>query len=110
MTPSAIATPAPPPRRFYGIPLVVVCWILYGLSVPSFYSWGFFVPKVIEELGISRPQAAQIFGLYAFAGAAVSPLVGWVLSRFGIRWVMVAGALGGAASFLLVSQIGRAHV
>ena len=95
----------PPPRRFYGWPLVAVAWVLYGFGVaPAFYSWGFFLPEVIAELGISRTQSGQIFGVYAFVGAAVSPLVGWALGRFGIRWMITAGSLGAAVGFWLTSR------
>ena len=51
MSPQPTATA--PRRRFYGTPLIVVLWILYGFGVaPSFYSWGFFVPEVMKDLGI----------------------------------------------------------
>jgi MFS family permease len=93
-------------RRFYGWRLVAVAWVLYGFSVPAFYSWGFFLPEVIKELGISRTQAGQIFGVYAFVGAAVSPIVGWALGRFGIRRVAPLGFLASAVGFWLTS---RAH-
>jgi MFS family permease len=94
-----------PRRRFYGWPLVAVAWVLYGFGVaPAFYSWGFFLPEVIEELGISRTQSGQIFGLYAFVGAAVSPLVGWALGRYGIRWMITLGSLAAAVGFFFTSR------
>jgi MFS family permease len=97
--------PVPPPRRFYGWPLVAVAWVLYGFGVaPAYYSWGFFLPEVIEELGISRTQSGQIFGVYAFVGAAVAPLVGWALGRFGIRWMITLGSLAAAGGFWMVSR------
>ncbi|HVR30080.1 MAG TPA: MFS transporter [Thermoanaerobaculia bacterium] len=95
----------PPLRRFYGWPLVAVAWVLYGFGVaPAFYSWGFFLPELIAELGISRTQSGQIFGVYAFVGAAVAPLVGWTLGRFGIRWMITAGSLAAAVGFWLTSR------
>ncbi len=90
-----------PRRRFYGIPLVVDRWVLYGFSVAPFYSWGFFLPEMIKELGISRARsAAEVFGIYAFVGAGVAPLVGWTLGRFGIRWTMALGSVAGGDRLL----------
>jgi MFS family permease len=92
-------------RRFYGWPLVAVAWVLYGFGVaPAFYSWGFFLPEVIEELGISRAESGQIFGVYAFVGAAVAPVVGWALGRYGIRRMITLGSLAASVGFWLTSR------
>ncbi len=98
--------PSAPPRRrrFYGLPLVAIAWVLYGFSVAPFYSWGFFLPEMIEELGINRTQSGWVFGVYAFVGAAVAPLVGWTLGRFGIRYTMAAGSVLAAIGFWLTGR------
>jgi hypothetical protein len=42
-------------KRFYGWPLVGVGFLIYGLGIaPAYYSWRFFAPEVMAELGISR--------------------------------------------------------
>src|SRR5262245_53112096 len=91
-------------RRFYGVPLVAIAWVLYGFSVAPFYSWGFFLPEMINDLGITRTQSGWVFGVYAFIGAAVSPVVGWGLGRFGIRYTMAVGSLLAAIGFLLTGR------
>ncbi len=97
----------PGARRFYGWPLVVVGWILYGFGVaPAFYSWGFFLPNTIAELGLSRTQAGLVFGMYTLCGGMAAPLVGVALSRFGLRRTIVAGSLAGALGFFLTSRAG----
>ena len=100
------ASDLPRRRRFYGVPLVAIAWVLYGFSVAPFYSWGFFLPEMIKELGITRTQSGWVFGIYAFVGAAVAPLVGWTLGRFGIRYTMAVGSVLAAIGFWLT---GRAH-
>ena len=96
--------PAAPRRRFYGIPLAITCWVLYGFSVAPFYSWGFFVPELMKDLDLSRTQAANVFGLYSFVGAGIAPVVGMALGRFGIRWTMTIGSVAAAFAFLLLSR------
>lgn len=92
-------------RRFYGWPLVAVAWILYGFGVaPAFYSWGFFMPEILQELDLTRTQGGQIFGVYAFCGAAVAPLVGWTIGRWGVRWTITFGSLLSAVGFFLTSR------
>ena len=101
---STESTATTPRRRFYGIPLAVTCWVLYGFSVAPFYSWGFFVPELMKDLDLSRTQAANVFGLYSFVGAGIAPVVGMTLGRFGIRWTMTVGSIAAAAAFTLLSR------
>jgi hypothetical protein len=43
------------PRRFYGWPLVGIGFVVYGLGIgPGYYSWGFFAPEVMADIGLTR--------------------------------------------------------
>ena len=90
--------------RFYGWHLVGIGWVLYGFgAAPAFYTWGFFLPEVIEDLGITRTQAGQIFGLYSLCGGAAAPFVGMALGKWGPRTVIAAGSFFGAVGFYLTA-------
>ena len=72
-----------------GWPLVGIGWILYGFGVaPAYYSWGFFLPEVMNELGLSRAQGGLIFSVLIFSGGAAGPFVGMAVTKWGIRVVI----------------------
>lgn len=91
---------------FYGWFLVAVAWVLYGFGIsPAYYSWGFFAPEVIRDLGLSRAEMGYVFGLFTFLYSGVGPVAGMAISRWGVRAVMTFGALLAAAGFLLLSRM-----
>lgn len=81
---------------------------------------GVFVAPLSETFGWSRAQIALAITIGSGAAALAAPAVGWVLDRWGARWVItVAGlgmglcllALGGMATlwqFYLLYSLGRA--
>lgn len=92
-------------RLFYGWPLLVIGFLIYGLGVsPAYYSWGFFAPEVIAELGLTRAQIGEVFGTFTLTYSAVSPLVAFAIARFGLRITVTAGALVAACGFVITSQ------
>lgn len=87
-------------KGFYGWRLVGVGWVLYGFgTAPAFYSWGFFLPETIDDLGLTRGQAGLLFGLFALCGGLVSPLVALALGRFGLRRCYAFGCLMGSIGY-----------
>ena len=97
-------------RFFYGWFLVGIAWVLYGFGMsPAYYSWGFFTPEIIEELGLTRAQMGYVFGLFTFIFSGVAPLTGVAMNRWGIRAVLSAGAATAALGFLLVSRMDSLH-
>ena len=73
-------------KRFYGWPLVGVGFLFYGLGIaPAYYSWGFFAPEVIAELGISRQQVGEVFGTFTLTFALTSMLSAAAIHRWGLR-------------------------
>lgn len=91
-------------RHFYGWPLAVVVWLLYGLQVAGYYSWGFYLPEMSEELGISRASGGLVFGVSLFCAGAAAPLVGMAITRFGLRRVMTAGFAVSVFGYLATSR------
>lgn len=90
---------------FYGWYVVGAGLFCYGLGIsPAYYSWGFFAPEVVAELGLSRAQVGDVFGVFTLVFSIVAPLVGVALDRFGTRATVTAGALVAAVGFFMTSR------
>jgi len=88
------------PRWFRGWLMVGVGFLVYGLGMaPAYYSWGLLAPAVIADLGLSRAQIGNVFGLFTLTFALVSPLAAAAMQRFGLRAVVSAGSLLAAVGF-----------
>ena len=90
--------------NFYGWRMLPFAWLIYGLGAAPFYSWGFFLPEMLEELGLSRADGGWAFGIWSFFGGAVAPLIGVCLTRFGPRLVFTAGFLAVSVAYYLTSR------
>jgi MFS family permease len=101
---SRVASPATTRSIFYGWPLVGVAWLLYGLQVAGFYSWGFYLPEMSKDLSLSRASGGLVFGVATFSAGAAAPLVGMAITRFGLRAVMTAGFAVSAVGYILTSR------
>ena len=85
--------------------MVGVGFLIYGLGIgPAYYSWGFFAPELIAELGLSRQQIGQMFGAFTVAFALASPVAAVAIRRVGVRTTVTGGALLAAAGFWMVSR------
>lgn len=92
-------------KHFYGWFLVGIGFLVYGLGIgPGYYSWGFFAPEIIADLGLTREQIGSVFGTFTLTFALVGPLTAIAIRRFGIRLTVTTGALVAALGFGLVSQ------
>ncbi|MCY3592349.1 MAG: MFS transporter [Acidobacteria bacterium] len=90
--------------RFYGWRMLPAAWLIYGLGAVPFYSWGIFLPQMLDELGMSRADSGWAFGIWTFCGGAVAPLIGVCLTRFGPRPVFTAGFLAVSVAYYLTSR------
>ena len=79
-------------------------WLIYGLGAAAFYSWGIFLPSLLEDLELSRGDGGLAFGIWSFCGGVVAPLIGVCLTRFGPRPVFTAGFLMVAVAYYLTSR------
>ena len=92
-------------RIFYGWPLVGVGFLVYGFGIgPGYYSWGFFAPEIIDDIGLTREQVGQVFGVFTLMNAVAGPLAAWGIRRFGLRGTVTVGAMICAAGFFLTSR------
>ena len=73
-----LGSPTPGKRAiFYGWYLMAVAWLLYGLQVAGFYSWGFYLPEMTRDLGLSRAGGGVVFGVPPSAPARRRRWSGW---------------------------------
>jgi MFS family permease len=87
-------------------------WIVIGvLFVSWFMVWGggantgpvFFVP-VLKTFGWSRTRLSFGYAVAAFSAGAAGPLIGWLVDRFDVRKVMVAGVAMVVCGYLALAH------
>ena len=69
------------------------------------YSRGVFVRDQIVDFGASRTEISLIFTAVSIVGACFAPVLGYLLDRFPIRYVMAWGAALVSCGFMLLSQV-----
>ena len=94
---------------FYGWVMVVVGFLCYGLGLaPAYYSWGYYGPELIDELGLSRTEIGLAFGLFGLTYSLSAPLSAASISFLGLRQTMTLGPAIAAVGFLLLSRANSA--
>src|SRR3977135_968969 len=78
---------------FYGWTIVAVTFVTMAIGVNARTAFSLFFPPIIGEFGWERGVTAGAFSFGFVVSAAVSPLIGRMMDRFGPRGVM---ELGGA--------------
>ncbi|MDA0351849.1 MAG: MFS transporter [Chloroflexi bacterium] len=66
---------------------------------------GVFAPELEAEFGWSRASVAAAITIGSLTAAVLSPGMGWVVDRFGGRWVMSAAGLGMAIALAFLSGL-----
>jgi len=65
-----------------------------------------FLKPLTEDLGVSRGLFSLLRSGEILLGAAMAPLVGPMVDRYGGRWLMAGGALAAGIGFAVMSQVG----
>src|SRR6266705_4923367 len=91
---------APTPWLVAGIASVVL-----GLSRGIHSSFGVFNVALLDAFGWSRGATAGIFSIVLTVDAALSPVVGHLLDRYGTKKISIAGCITLVAGLLLSSQV-----
>jgi MFS family permease len=86
---------------FYGWIIVAVTFVTMAIGVNARTSFSLFFPPIIDEFGWERGVTAGAFSFGFLVSAAVSPLIGRMMDRFGPRAVMELGVGLMAAGLLL---------
>ncbi len=93
-------------KIFFGWWMVIVTGILSGLG-HAFYSYGFsalFKP-LSSELHFNRATTSVAAGIGRLEGGIEAPLTGWLVDRFGPRWVIFVGICITAVGLFLMNFI-----
>lgn len=78
-----------------------------GLASTTFFNpvLGVFVAPLSEQFQWNRAQIALAVTIGSAAAAVASPAVGWVMDRWGGRWVMAPAALAMGLSLLALGRM-----
>ena len=93
------------PSLFYGWVVTacafVVLFVTYGVQ----YSFGVFLPAMLDELGWQRASLGGAFSLYTMVYSGCSWLSGRLTDTAGPRWVVTAGGLLLGSGIIATSQM-----
>jgi sugar phosphate permease len=94
------------PRIYYGWYIVAACWLI------TFYLAGFFFlgftnifDPMRRDLGWSAAATALAFSIQRLEGGFISPVVGFLLDRYGARRLVVTGMILLGLAFVLMSRM-----
>ena len=86
---------------FYGWIIIAVTFVTMAIGVNARTAFSLFFPPIIDEFGWERGITAGAFSFGFVVSAAVSPLIGRLMDRFGPRAVMELGVALMAGGLLL---------
>jgi MFS family permease len=96
-------TPFPPKKIFYGWWIVLATNIICGLGYGTWlYSFGVFFKPMMAEFGWTRAMTAGAYSMRSIQGGIASPILGWVIDRYGGRVVIFGGAIVSGLGFMLM--------
>jgi MFS family permease len=91
---------APTPRL-----VAALAFIVLGFSRGIHSSFGVFNVALLDTFGWSRGATAGIFAVLLTMDAVLSPVVGFLLDRFGVQKIAIAGCLALAGGLFLSGQV-----
>lgn len=93
-------------KIFYGWRVVAALGVVLILGTASaFYTASVFLEPIEQTLGWTRTQLSLGFTIAALTAAAMSPLIGLAIYRFGARKVLVFGSIAIGLALALLGQI-----
>jgi MFS family permease len=93
------------PRFFYGWTIVAVGFLSHvACAFHMSSTLSVFLKPLTEDLAVSRGLFSLLRSGEILIGAAMAPLVGPLVDRYGGRWLMAGGALVAGVGFILLSQ------
>lgn len=95
-----------------GWPLLIACAVGVGCSAVAlpFYSIGPLTKPIAAATGWTRSEIQFAIVFSSGIGALVSPLVGWVIERYGPRRVALPSLVGVAAGLFIASLATSLHM
>ncbi|MEM7465846.1 MAG: MFS transporter [Pseudomonadota bacterium] len=90
---------------FYGWVVAACAFTILFLTYGAQYSFGVFVPAMLDDLGWTRASLGSVFSLYTVVYTSLSVVSGRLTDTLGPRRVIGIGALLLGAGLILTSQI-----
>jgi nitrate/nitrite transporter NarK len=81
------------------------CFIGMALSTPAILMQplGLFLKSMTAEFGWSRTTFSSVVAMASLANIIILPIAGYLVDRFGPRWIIATGAVLGCASYAALS-------
>ena len=86
---------------FFGWVIIAVAFVTMALSVSARTAFSLMFPPIVDEFGWERGVTAGAFSFGFIVSAAVSPLIGRLMDKYGPRAVMELGVALMAGGLLL---------
>lgn len=95
-----------PRRMFYGWRMVAIGLIINAVG-GGIFNQGFavFFLPISRDLDLTRAQASLIFSLSRAEGAIEGPISGWLVDKFGPKYILFGGALLAGIGYVVLSQM-----
>ncbi|MFC1957545.1 MFS transporter [Chloroflexota bacterium] len=93
------------PLIFYGWIIVAISFITLTMGYATRYSFSVFYVAILEEFGWLRAETAFAFSVNMITYAALSPISGTLVDRFGPRKIFPFGAILCGLGILGLSQL-----
>ena len=95
-----------PAKLYYGWRIVGLGMIVNAVG-GGIYLYGFaiFFLPITKDLNLSRAATSAVFSLARAEGAIEGPIAGWLVDKFGPKYILLAGAFLTGLGYILLSQI-----
>jgi MFS family permease len=89
---------------YYGWWVLAAAAVTEMLAIGSIsYASGLFVVPLERELSLSRAAASSAIPIAFAGGALMAPIVGYLLDRISISWVLIIGVLSLCLGFVAIA-------
>lgn len=93
-------------KVYYGWWVVGGSFLLFFCTAGTyFYTFPIFFDAILRDMGWPRTQVAGAMSLGMFVTALMSPLIGAMVGRVGVRPLMIFGSLLSGVGFALLSRV-----
>ncbi len=90
-------------QRGWGTVLASVVGLAFGVATLAIsYSIGVFIAPLNEEFGWTRQQVLIASPIVSVAVMALTPVVGWITDRYGVRRLIILSQLGFGLGFFVI--------
>jgi MFS family permease len=92
-------------RIFYGWWVVGACMVIYGFSALINYTYTIYAPFISKEMNWTRADLGNVYSLFLLSMLVAGVVTGWLIDRFGPRWIILIGSVIGAIGMALFSTV-----